>query len=56
MDPVVVKTVSYFKASVVSLSLASEVVIKLSFLQEERVKQKAKSRKQKAGNLFINQK
>jgi len=53
MEPVVVKTVSYFKESAVMVSLASGLVIKESFLQEESKKQKAKTRKQEARNLFM---
>jgi hypothetical protein len=55
IEPVLVKTVSYFKASVVMVSLASALVIKESFLQEESRKQKAGSKKQKERNLFIDQ-
>ena len=55
IEPVVVKTVSYFKESVVMVSLASALVIKESFLQEESRKLKAKSEKQKEKNLFIDQ-
>lgn len=48
MEPVLVKTVSYFKVSVFPLmdSLASGLVIKLSFLQAENEKQKTKSKRQ----------
>jgi hypothetical protein len=56
MEPVVVKTVSYFNESAVSVSLASALVIKLSFLQEESATQKAQSAKQKDTYLFILQK
>ena len=56
MDPVVVKTVSYFKESAVNLSLASVLVMKESFLQEESKMQKAKSKRQKFRKYFIFQK
>ena len=55
MEPVLVKTVSYFKESVVMVSLASALVIKESFLQEKSRKQKAESKKLNERNLFIGQ-
>ena len=40
MDPAVTKTVSYFKVSTVIVTLASGLVINVSFLQETKRKQK----------------
>jgi hypothetical protein len=48
IEPVVVKTVSYFKVSAVMLSLANSLVLKESFLQEAVIKrQKAMGNMQK---------
>ena len=54
MEPVVVKTVSYFKESVVILNLASALVIKLSFLQEAIInsRQRAIGKKQWATTIL----
>ncbi len=38
MEPVVVNTVSYFRVSAEKETLASELVIKFSFLQEKKMR------------------
>jgi hypothetical protein len=42
LEPVVVKTVSYFKVSAVMVSCANSLVIKESFLQEAKKSKKVK--------------
>jgi hypothetical protein len=53
IEPVVVKTVSYFKESVVRRSLASVVFMKESFLQEEASISKLQVTTNKKEFIFI---
>lgn len=54
MEPVLVKTVSYFKLSALRRSKALELFMKESFLQEEMQRQKTKGKRQKKkGGFFM---
>ncbi len=53
MEPAVVKTVSYFKLSVLVRSKASELLMKESFLQEASKRQKEKGKRQKRKFCFF---
>jgi len=53
MEPVLVKTVSYFKLSVLVRSNASALLMKESFLQEASKRQSVKSKRQKRKFRFF---